>query len=183
MNALIAPLLLSLAAAVPPAGRDRSHDFDFEFGAWRVHHRTLKDGKWLEFDGTCTTRPALDGASNVEEHVFERPAGRSHGMAIRAYDRATARWAIWWIDSRAPHAPLDPPMQGGFDGNVGTFYGDYVDPQGRTTRTRFLWTVVDADHLRWEQALSEDLGESWTTNWVMTFERVGAAPHAVATAR
>ncbi|HET7842799.1 MAG TPA: DUF1579 family protein [Xanthomonadales bacterium] len=178
MLTLVAPLLLSLAAAAPsPTGRDGRHDFDFEFGEWRVHHRTLaKDGTWLEFDGTCTTRPAMDGAANVEEHVFERPAGRSHGMAIRAYDAATREWAIWWIDSRAPHLALDPPMKGRFDDDVGTFYSDAV-VDGKTTRTRFLWTVIDTDHLRWEQSLSTDAGATWATNWIMTFIRINQGDH------
>jgi hypothetical protein len=163
---------LSLAATPLPDGRDGSHDFDFEFGTWRVQHRTLaKDGTWVEFHGTCRTRPAMDGSANVEEHIFERPTGRSHGMAIRAYDRATREWAIWWIDGRAPHGAMDPPVKGRFEDGVGTFYSDYVD-QGKTIRTRFLWTVVDANHARWEQALSDDLGRTWATNWTMTFERI-----------
>lgn len=173
MMALIAPLFsLSLAATAVPANGDGRHDFDFEFGTFRVNHRTLaKDGTWVEFEGTCRTRPVMDGSANVEEHVFERPTGRTHGMAIRAFDPATKEWAIWWIDGRAPHGALDPPMKGRFADGVGTFYSDAVS-DGRTMRTRFIWTIEDARHARWEQALSEDLGETWTTNWVMTFVRI-----------
>ena len=109
--------------------------------------------------------------------MFERPAGRSHGMAIRAFDPATQEWAIWWIDSRAPHGALDPPMKGRFEGKVGTFYSDFV-ADGKTIRTRFIWTDVDARHARWEQALSEDLGKTWTTNWYMRFERSDASETA-----
>jgi len=176
MMPLLTPLLaLSLAATSMPTDHDGRHDFDFEFGAWRVHHRTLaKDGTWLEFDGTCTTRPAMDGSANVEEHFFDKASGRTHGMAIRAYDAATKDWAIWWIDGRAPHLALDPPVKGRFVDGIGTFYADGVY-EGKATRTRFIWTVVDARHARWEQALSEDLGKTWTTNWKMSFERIGEA--------
>lgn len=74
-------------------------------------------------------------------------------MAIRACDAATKQWAIWWIDGRAPHGALDPPAKGRFERGVGTFTSDALDHR-RTVRTRFLWTVVDRDHLRWEQATS-----------------------------
>ena len=42
------------------------HDFDFLVGAWRVHHRRLKERlagshEWQAFDGTCVNRRLMDG--------------------------------------------------------------------------------------------------------------------------
>jgi len=61
------------------AGRDGQHDFDFEFGKWRVHHRVKRDGHWADFEGTCTDRGLVDGSANVEEHTFFRKAGTGYG--------------------------------------------------------------------------------------------------------
>ena len=62
-------------------------------------------------------------------------------------------------------------MVGRFIGGVGEFYGDdTVD--GKTVQCRFLWTRPTADSARWEQALSDDGGKTWETNWIMSFTRI-----------
>lgn len=155
------------------------HDFDFLIGEWRVHHRVKRpDGKWLEFGGTCSNRFLMDGSANVEEHRFDKPTGLTRGVALRAFDPASRQWAIWWVDSRVPHGPLDPPVKGRFERGVGTFYSDgTVD--GKPTRTRFIWSRITPTSARWEQAYSRDAGKTWQTNWVMEFRRTReAAPRA-----
>lgn len=158
----------SAAPAQPSGG---PHDFDFEFGKWRVHHRVKRDGHWVDFEGTCTDRGLVDGSANVEEHTFFRKAGTGYGIAVRAYDAKTGQWAIWWIDVRDPHGALDPPVKGRFTDGVGTFYADSV-VDGKTVRTRFLWSHITPKSAHWEQAMSSDLGKTWDTNWVMEFSRV-----------
>ena len=83
-----------------------ARDFDFERGEWRVHHRVKRPGQseWIEFDGTCRNRELIDGSANVEEHTFVRPAGVTYGIAMRSFDAKSGLWAIWWVDSRDPHA-------------------------------------------------------------------------------
>src|SRR5262245_58140937 len=82
------------------------HDFDFDVGEWRVHHRVRRPGaaQWSEFEGTCRNRGLIDSFANVEEHTFNKPTGVTHGVGLRAYDPKTSLWAIWWIDARDPHA-------------------------------------------------------------------------------
>jgi hypothetical protein len=149
-----------------------AHDFDFEFGDWTVHHRVQRPtGEWIEFEGTSNTRPVLDGLGNVEDNVFHRPQGDTRGLATRAYDPATGTWAIWWIDSRAPHSALDPPVKGRFENGVGNFYAD-GEVNGRQMRTRFTWSQITKTSARWEQSFSYDAGKTWESNWVMEFKRV-----------
>jgi hypothetical protein len=169
-------LVLALFCGLPSLAADDlsgAHDFDFEFGDWTVHHRVkrAKTGEWFEMDGTSNTRPILAGLGNVEDNVFHRPEGDSRGTALRTYDPATASWAIWWVDSRAPHGTLDPPVKGRFDKGVGTFYSD-SEMNGKMVRTRFTWSKISATSARWEQAFSYDAGKTWDTNWVMDFRRV-----------
>ena len=176
LHSVVAACLLAVAPAVATArtapDTTGSHGFDFEFGTWRVHHRIKRPGgEWIEFDGTCTDRPLMEGAMNVEEHVFERPTGTTRGVALRAYDAKTQTWAIWWVDSRDPHGALDPPVKGRFVDGVGTFYSDGTF-DGRPMRTRYTWSRITATSALWEQAYSYDAGATWDTNWVMTFRRV-----------
>ena len=67
---------------------------------------------------------------------------------------------------------LDPPVYGGFDGDVGLFEGEDTFA-GRPIRVRFTWSGVTSETPRWEQAFSEDGGGTWETNWVMGFSRGG----------
>ena len=148
-----------------------AQDFDFEFGNWRVRHRLKRpSGEWVEFEGTSSDRALNDGSANVEENTFHRPTGDTQGIALRTFDRKTGLWAIWWVDSRDPHGALDPPVKGRFVDGVGTFYSDGV-VNGKTQRTRFIWSHITSASARWEQAFSLDEGKTWDTNWVMEFKR------------
>jgi len=152
------------------------NDFDFLIGDWRVAHRRLKDRlvgsqAWQEFGGTCIVREILGGQGNVDDNLIELPDGAYRASTLRAFDPTTRRWTIWWLDGRKP-AVLDPPIVGGFDGDVGTFYGD-DEWHGRPIRVRFLWSRATAGAPRWEQAFSLDAGVSWETNWRMDFSAAG----------
>jgi hypothetical protein len=153
------------------------HDFDFEVGEWRVHHRVIRaaDGRWSEFDGTCSNRSLMDGWANVEDHRFNKPTGVTRGVGLRAYNPKTAQWAIWWIDGRDPFGALDPPVIGRFDNGVGTFYSDGT-LDGKPIRVRFIWSNITPTSARWEQAYSFDTEKTWETNWIMEFRRVLSDP-------
>jgi hypothetical protein len=90
---------------------------------------------------------------------------------MRAFDPKADEWAIWWIDSRYPHFPLDPPAKGRFENGVGTFYSDSV-VNAKTVRARLMWSHMTPTSAHWEQASSVDAGETWDTNWIMEFRRV-----------
>ena len=166
--AVSGPTVASSAQSSPR--RDGARDFDFQCGEWRVRHRVKRQDTWTEFGGTCRNRGLIDGSANVEEHTFNRSTSITYGIALRAYDAKAAQWAIWWVDSRDPHAPLDPPVKGRFENDVGTFYSDYM-ADGKPMRLRYIWSHISADSAHWEQASSSDEGKTWDTNWTMEFER------------
>lgn len=114
-------------------------------------------------------RPVLGGMGNVEDNVLDTPDGTYRAVAIRSFDPVNGLWAIWWLSTSDPHR-LDVPVVGRFVDGVGTFYADeQID--GRSVRTRFLWSETATLQPRWEQAMSVDGGQSWETNWTMTFRR------------
>jgi hypothetical protein len=175
--------VVALTLAAPPARSspesDGIHAFDLRLGKWTAHHRRLKERladchEWVEFDGTQTLWPLMNGAANVDENVFLMPGGAFGGVSLRAYDAKTGEWAIWWLDGRNPFGELDPPLKGRFDHGVGTFYAD-DKLRGQPIRVRFTWSKITANGAHWEQAFSSDGGKSWETNWVTDFQR-DAAP-------
>ena len=151
------------------------HDFDFLIGQWRVRHRRLKarlagSREWIEFDGTSVVQKILGGHGTFDDNVIGFPDGAWRGASLRSFDPATGQWSIWWLDSRMPLGPLDPPVRGGFRDGTGTFLAeDTFD--GKPILVRFLWLRITARSCRWEQAFSPDGGATWETNWEMDFTR------------
>ena len=150
-----------------------ARDFDFLIGSWNVRNRRLRrrlveSEDWEEFDATVVSRRLLNGLGNEDEFRTGYDGGFV-GMSFRFFDPERRRWSIYWADTRRPGV-LDPPVFGGFSGDVGTFEGDDTH-EGTPVRVRFTWSGVTGPTPRWEQAFSVDGGSTWETNWVMDFAR------------
>ena len=150
-----------------------AQDFDFWMGSWNCRNRRLRErlagsDEWEEFESKVVARPILDGVGNEDEFRTDY-AGGFVGMSFRFFDPERKRWSIYWADTRRS-GELDPPVFGGFSGDTGVFEGDDTF-DGRPIRVRFAWSGITTPTPRWEQAFSEDGGETWETNWIMDFTR------------
>jgi hypothetical protein len=160
---------MSEAVQAPSTARD----FDFWMGRWNVHNRRLRrrlagSDVWDEFEATSVASPILDGMGNQDEFRTDFFGGFV-AMSFRFFEPESKQWWIYWADSRRS-GRLDPPVVGSFDGDVGVFEGNEVF-EGRPILVRFVWSGVTTPTPRWEQAFSDDGGETWETNWFMEFTR------------
>ncbi|RVX43543.1 hypothetical protein EDD27_6228 [Nonomuraea polychroma] len=143
------------------------NDFDFFAGRWNVANRRLVNGAWDEFPGHSVATRHFGGAASFDEITF--PTKGFSGLTVRVYNPETRQWSIYWASSA--RGVLDTrPMVGAFEGNRGDFYGEETH-EGKPVRCRFIWTVIDQDTARWEQAFSDEGQENWETNWIMDFTR------------
>lgn len=148
------------------------HDFDYFAGAWTTRQRKLKargvgSNEWEDFPATLCMTPYLDGAATVDELYM--PTKYVAGLTVRTFDPHTHQWSIYWVNSAI--GKIDPvPEVGGFDGSRGEFYAQDHGSDGRPIKSRYLWTKLDRDHARWEQAISYD-DQTWETNWTADFVR------------
>lgn len=145
-------------------------DFDFLHGTWHVVNRRLQQrwvgsDDWDVFDGSSQCVPRLGGGANIDQ--IDVPSRSFSGLTIRVFDRSASLWSIWWVNSN--RGVLEPPVLGGFHGNVGTFVGEDTD-DGVPVTVRFRWDALGPDSARWEQAFCRD-GHTWETNWIMDFTR------------
>ena len=169
-------LICAASAGAAPPGYTTTrtgamHDFDYFQGGWTTHQRRLKERgvgstDWEEFPATLCMTLYLDGAATVDEMYL--PTKQMAGLTLRTFDAQKKQWSIYWATSKTGR--LDPvPVVGGFQGNRGEFYAQDHE-NGRPIKVRYLWTLVDRDHARWEQAFSFD-DRTWETNWTADFTR------------
>ena len=152
---------------------DGRADFDFLVGAWLVHHRRLRErlhscSDWEEFDGTLHVRKVLGGLGNVDEITLNREGQRAEGLTLRLFNPSSRQWSLYWVDTVS--ATLQIPLVGSFKDGKGEFFADETF-EGRPIVCRFIWSEIAAQTCRWEQAFSEDRGDTWETNWIMEFSR------------
>ncbi|MFF1612078.1 hypothetical protein ACFVYA_30210 [Amycolatopsis sp. NPDC058278] len=179
LSALI--LVLTAAsgdASTPPASSttaDGQQDFAWEIGTWRSTVRVLAEplsetaDTWLQFAGTSTVRPLLDGRANVLEFQVSGPNGRIDALNMRLYEPQSQRWSLTFVNIR--DGLLTPAVYGGFHNGRGEFYGD-DQLGGQPIEVRFLISRPTADEARFEQAFSADGGTTWETNWMAVDRRI-----------
>jgi len=163
-------------AAPTPASsaRDGQHDFDFDFGTWKMHIRRLAhpltgSSEWIEMDGTTVTNKIWDGRANIATVEADGPSGHLELLALRIYDPRVHQWNINFatVDS----AQLSVSAVGGFTDGRGEFYDSELF-HGRNILVRFTIWPVSPNKVRSEQAFSVDGGTNWETNWINTYTRV-----------
>ncbi len=152
--------------------RGSVRDFDFIDGEWtcvnrRLRQRGVASSDWDTFPSKTWARTLIGGVANVD--TIEFPTKGWSGMTIRHFDIGKRQWSIYWVNSL--DGRMQSPVQGGFDGDTGLFYGADED-DGKPIKVAFRWTKQGPRHARWEQAFSYDDGQTWETNWIMEFTRM-----------
>jgi hypothetical protein len=153
--------------------RDGQHDFDFEFGEWKVLlSRRLRpltgSASWVEYEGTSAVRRVWNGRANLGELNVDGRAGHIEGLSLRLYNPGSHQWNISWANSS--DGILGQPMVGEFKNGRGEFFNQ--EPlNGRAIFVRFIFSDVTPKSFRLEQAFSDDGGKSWEPNWIAKFTR------------
>jgi hypothetical protein len=153
---------------------DRNHDFDFNYGHWKVHVSRL-DGqlvgstKWLEYDGVSEVTPIWNGRANLIEVDVDGSAGHLQGLGLRLYDPEAHQWNLNWANSRDGIIGV-PATVGAFKQGRGEFL-DQELLDGRDIFVRNTYNNITTDGSLFEQAFSPDAGKRWEQNWVINFTK------------
>jgi hypothetical protein len=156
------------------AARDGQHDFDFEFGTWKVHLRRLLNplsgsNTWVDLDGVSTVKKVWGGRANLGEiDVSDGDKTRIVGMSMRLYDPDARQWRIHWANSR--DGRIGPAMVGRFENGRGEFYNQ-EELRGSAIYVRFIFSDITPTTFQLEQAFSADGGKTWEPNWIARFRR------------
>jgi hypothetical protein len=173
---------LALSPELVMAADTHEQDWNWLVGTWDVWHERLRDRlvgstTWDEFGGKCSCAPTLGGLGNVDDCLLYLPSGKYRAFAPRAFDPATGKWNIWWLDGRMA-GKLDPPVRGGFTSTEGEFQGADVH-KGTPVTVRFRWHETHSKRPHWDQAFSTDQGRNWEINWRNYFTKTQERPTSI----
>jgi hypothetical protein len=154
--------------------RDGQHDFDFHFGKWHTHIRSLSEplagsNKWVELDGTVTVRKIWDGRANIEELDASNTTSHFKGLTVFFYNPDAHQWSQSF--AAIGSGSLNTPLIGEFKNGRGEFYAQETY-NGRTILDRFVWSDVTPGSHHVEQSFSNDGGKTWEVNFVANLTRV-----------
>jgi hypothetical protein len=157
-----------------PAMRDGQHDFDFNIGTWKTHVSRLQkpltgSTRWVEYDGISVVREILSGRADLFELTADGPAGHLEGVGLRLYNPQSHQWSLNWANGKT--GILGVPTIGEFKNGRGVFV-DQESFNDRVILVRNSFMDITPNSARFEQTFSDDGGETWETNWVMTFTRL-----------
>jgi hypothetical protein len=175
LHALPAPSQ-AVPAAVPPLQlRDGQHDFDFHFGTFHTHIRSLThpltgSTTWVELDGTVKTRKVWDGRANLEELEAGNSTSHFQGLTLFLYNPKAHQWSQAFANIDSGTLPTNP-LIGEFKDGRGEFY-DQEPFNGRTILVRFVWSDITPNSHHVEQAFSDDGGKTWEINFVANLTRI-----------
>jgi hypothetical protein len=155
------------------AERDGQHDFDFEIGTWKTHlsrllHPLTGSTTWVEYEGTSVVRKIWNGRANLVELEVDGPPGHLEGLSLRLYNRQSHQWSLNYANSSG--GTLSQPTIGEFKNGRGEFI-DQESFNGRAILVRFVISDITPNSCHFEQAFSDDGGNTWEINWITTDTR------------
>ena len=160
--------------------RDGQHDFDFNIGTWKTHisilqHPLTGSTTWVDYEGVSVVREILKGRGNLFELTADGPAGHLEGVGMRLYNPQAHQWSLNWANGKT--GILGVPTIGKFENGRGVFV-DQESFEDRMILIRNSFVDITPNFARFEQTFSDDEGQTWEKNWVMTFTRIKSADKA-----
>ncbi|MBV8477743.1 MAG: hypothetical protein JOZ36_13855 [Acidobacteria bacterium] len=157
-----------------PDNHDGQHDFDFEFGRWKVHlkrlgHSLSGSKQWLQYDGTIVVSKIWNGRANIVEFEAKNGTGQIEGLSLRLFDPGTHQWSMWWANREDGYLDRTPQV-GAFQNDQGQFLA-FETSSDRWVLVRFIFSGIRRNFVHGEQSYSIDGGKTWEPNWIEDFTR------------
>jgi hypothetical protein len=154
---------------------DTSHDFDFNYGTWATHIRSLQQAakgpaSWVALTGTVTMRKIFNGGGLLEEITAGNAKMSFTGLTLYLYNPKSKQWSQTYADSS--DGAFDPSMIGSFHNG----HGDLIGPgtyNGKAVLMRDAWSNITPSAHHFEIGYSRDGGKTWHRQFVANLTRKG----------
>ena len=177
MKSIFLFLLLIVLVTSSVLSADEKRQFDFWVGEWDVNLRQKqKDNSWKDsVKAKAKIYPILDGEAILE--LWDGGKDGIIGYSLRNYNQEKKRWDLW-LNWPAKNRSGTSRLAGTFRHGRGEFFVKNV--VGRRERiTRYTFSDISENSLRWDDAFSNDKGATWSSNWIMEFSRTSQKPRPI----
>jgi hypothetical protein len=163
-----APEIEAVDSATPAA----QHDFDWQFGMWRIRmsrllHPFSGSNERGELDGTVAVQRIWKGRANFAKIDAQGKSGSVHILALRLYLPQSGQWSLSFTTEG--DGSLSVPMYGSFKNGRGEFY-DQEFFHDKAILDKFVF-YGGANSARDEESFSADGGKTWEVIWLNTHSR------------
>lgn len=156
---------------------EKQRQFDFWLGEWDVNLRVRqKDLSWKDQHRSTARIYSILGGKAILELWSEGERGLN-GYSLRYYNPAKNKWDMW-LNWPSNNQSATNGMECVFRHNrAECFSKRKIDP-GTNLISRYTFSDVQANSIRWDDAYSRDEGKTWSSNWIMEFSRRSKAAPA-----
>jgi tetratricopeptide (TPR) repeat protein len=149
----------------PCSADPQFRDFDFWVGHWDVH----QTGSNLPVGHSVIEKIAGECAI-LENWTSERFS--YNGKSINYFDSKNSAWEQVWVGSEGGKDYVHYFHNGHYRDKIMQFDFEEKDESGNIQKGRFSFFNLSADRVRQLQEISKDGGNSWTTVYDFTYERI-----------
>ncbi len=159
------------------AEMEKFREFDFWAGEWDVNLRQIQsDNSWKDWKQShAKIYKILDGRAILElweEKGDLSPANTIIGYSLRYYDNEQDKW-ILWLNWPGVNRSGSSGLTGTFRHGRGEFFSERPISDSTSLISRYTFSDITGNSLRWDDAFSKDGGKTWAANWIMEFSRTG----------
>lgn len=168
-------------APYSPEFADKNHrQFDFWIGVWDVNLRIQQeDGSWEDqVKAEAHIYPILDGKAILELWNETSRAGGIKGFSLRYFREDLDQWELW-LNWPGPNRSGTSTLTGQFRHGRGEFFSTQRTDDNTELLSRYTFTDITKNSLRWDDAYSTDGGKTWSNQWIMEFDRKRQDPPPV----
>lgn len=149
---------------------EKQRQFDFWLGEWDVNLRVRqKDLSWKDqHRAVARIYPILDGKAVLE--LWSENRQGINGYSLRYYNPSKDRWDLW-LNWAGKNRSGTIGMECLFRHKRAECFSERKIDEKTVQLSRYTFSDITADTLRWDDAFSRDGGRTWTNNWIMEFTR------------
>lgn len=171
-NTLFLILLVLTSSAFGQFNRtpDPARQFDFWIGEWDVNLRVQQPDKTWKDQHKATARIySILGGKAILELWSEGKEG-INGYSLRYYNPKKKKWELW-LNWAGKNRSGTSGLEGEFRHGRGEFFVERIQPDGGDRISRYTFSDITPNSLRWDDGYSTDGGKTWASNWIMEFTR------------
>ena len=157
---------------------DKQQQFDFWIGEWDVNLRVLQeDLSWKDqHQSTARIYPILGGKAILE--LWSENEDGINGYSLRYYNPNKDKWDLW-LNWAGKNRSGTRGMECIFRHGRGECFSEQQINDTTNLVSRYTFSDISANRVRWDDAFSRDGGKTWSNNWIMEFSRKAKIAPAV----